>query len=107
MCSKINFAENTFIKDTKRYNKNLIACRYKLWSKKIIKKNMEARREFLGKKDKITLEAHRDSHAHAMDNNSSIEVKGDQNGIYSKLSHHSSSNPHLQGNSQLFFSNRD
>ena len=74
---------------------------------KIIKKIMEATHGLLGEKDKITLEAHQDSHAHATDNNGSIKVKGDQNGIYSKHSHHSSSNHHPQRNSQLFFSNWD
>ena len=46
---------------------------------KIIKKNMEATLGSLGEKDKITLEAHRNSHAQADGNNSSIKVKGDQN----------------------------
>ena len=39
---------------------------------KIIKKIMEVTHGLLGKKKKITLEAHRDSHTHATDNNSLI-----------------------------------
>ena len=50
---------------------------YILLEQKIIKKNMEATRGFLGEKDKINLEAHRDSHVQAADNNGSIKVKGD------------------------------
>ena len=67
---------------------------------------MEATRGLLGEKDKITLEAHWDSHAHATDNNDSNQgkVKGDQNGIYLNLSHHSSSNPHSKGNPQFSYS---
>ena len=40
---------------------------------KIIKKIIEVTHGLLGEKDKIILEAHRDSHAHAMDNNGSIK----------------------------------
>ena len=40
---------------------------------KIIKKIMEVTRGLLGENDKITLEAHQDSHAHATNNNSSIK----------------------------------
>ena len=72
---------------------------------KIIKKIMDAICELLGEKDKITPEAYRDSHTHVTNNNDSIEFKGDQNGILLKPSHHSSSNLHSQGNSQVFFSN--
>ena len=40
---------------------------------KIIKEIIEVTRGLLGKKAKITLEAHQDSHAHTMDNNGSIK----------------------------------
>ena len=49
---------------------------------KIIKKNIEATRGFLGEKDKITLEARRDFYAQAMGNHPSIKSKVPKIGIY-------------------------
>ena len=63
--------------------------------------------DFMGENDKITLEAHRDSHAHATDNNGSIKEESKViSMIFIQIPlNDSSSNPYSKGNSQNFLFN--